>query len=266
MRTGIIAKKLGMTKIFHEDGKSLPVTVLSIDSVRVVGHKIQEKDGYDALQVGIGEKKIKRVNKALQGYFEKAKVKPCDKYVEFRINSDNFVSIGSELSADHFLLGQYVDVTGVSIGKGFAGGMKRHNFGGLEASHGVSISHRSHGSTGQCQDPGKVFKGKKMAGHLGDQKTTIQNLKVVSTDVERGLIFVNGAVPGARKSYVLIKDSVKKDLSKEAPMPAGLKKLDDNVEGAAKGHTSKSKNREATDISDDSKLDQVVKEGVSNEA
>ena len=264
MRTGIIARKLGMTRIFHEDGKSLPVTVLSVDTARVVGHKVHEKDGYDALQVGIGLKKTQRVNKALQGYFEKAKVNPCDKFVEFRIDSKNFVSIGSEFSADHFLLGQYVDVTGVSIGKGFAGGMKRHNFGGLEASHGVSISHRSHGSTGQCQDPGKVFKGKKMAGHLGDQSTTIQNLKIISTDSERGLIFVNGAVPGARKAYVLIKDSVKKDLPKEAPMPAGLKKLNENIKESGGG--DKVKNKESSNASETNTSNQVEKEDTINEA
>jgi large subunit ribosomal protein L3 len=258
MRTGIIAKKLGMTRIFQEDGRSLPVTILSVDSVKVTGNKVIDTDGYTALQLGIGVRKNQRVNKSLKGYYAKSKLEPCQKIVEFRVDNENLVSVGSELSASHFLSGQYVDVTGVSIGKGFAGAMKRHNFGGLEASHGVSISHRSHGSTGQCQDPGKVFKGKKMAGHLGDQRTTIQNLEVVSTDIDRGLIFVHGAVPGARKSYVLIKDAVKKDLSKDLPLPAGLKKVKEEIKTDSKNEES---SEEIKDVPDDQKDKKTTNKG-----
>ena len=265
MRTGLICKKLGMSRIFDSNGSHIPVTVLHLDNCHVISSITEEKNGYSALQIGVGKIKDKKLSKSMKGHFKKNKVEPKLKLSEFRVSPENLIDNGTEIVASHFVNGQFVDATGTSIGKGFAGAMKRHNFGGLRASHGVSISHRSHGSTGQCQDPGKVFKGKKMAGHLGDQKTTIQNLKVVSTDVERGLIFVNGAVPGSRKSYVLIKDSVKKDLPKEAPMPAGLKKLDDNIEGTGKVDTSKSENKEAADISEDNKLDQVVKEGVSNE-
>jgi len=251
MRTGIVAKKLGMTRIFKDDGRSLPVTVLSVDGVRVTGTKVVDSDGYNALQLGIGIKKHQRVNKSLKGYYAKSKLEPCQQIVEFRVDDKNLVSVGSELSAGHFLSGQYVDVTGVSIGKGFAGAMKRHNFGGLEASHGVSISHRSHGSTGQCQDPGKVFKGKKMAGHLGDQRTTIQNLEVVSIDDDRGLIFVHGAVSGARKSYVLIKDAVKKDPPKDLPLPAGLKKIKEEIKTASKNEElSKESKDEPSDQKD----------------
>ncbi len=223
MRTGLVAQKLGMTRVFDEDGMHVPVTVLKVDGVQVVAQRTAEKDGYSAIQLGIGAAKPGKMPKALRGHFAKAKVEPRKKLVEFRVDAENLVDVGAELSADHFVAGQYVDVVGTSIGKGFAGGMKRHNFGGLEASHGVSVSHRAHGSTGQCQDPGKVFKGKKMAGHLGDQRATVQNLTVVSTDAERGLILVSGGVPGSDKSYVLIRDAVKKDLPDGVPLPAGLK-------------------------------------------
>jgi large subunit ribosomal protein L3 len=227
MRTGLVAKKLGMTRVFSEDGNHVPVTVLKVDGVHVVAQRTAEKDGYSALQLGIGSAKPSRLTKALRGHFAKAKVEPRKKLVEFRVDEENLVSVGAELSAEHFIAGQYVDVVGTSIGKGFAGGMKRHNFSGLEASHGVSISHRSLGSTGQCQDPGKVFKGKKMAGHMGDNRTTIQNLKIVSTDAERGLILVSGAVPGSRQGYVLVSDAVKRAAPESLPMPAALKSTGD---------------------------------------
>lgn len=223
MRTGLVAKKLGMTRVFAETGEHVPVTVLSVDDVQVVAQRTVEKDGYSAVQLGIGAAKPRNVTKAMRGHFAKAKVEPRKKLVEFRVDPENLVDVGAEISVEHFISGQFVDVTGTSIGKGFAGAMKRHNFGGLEATHGVSISHRSHGSTGQCQDPGKVFKGKKMAGHMGDQRTTIQNLKIVSTDVERGLILVSGCVPGSDNAWVLIKDSVKKAAPEGLPMPAAIK-------------------------------------------
>lgn len=223
MRTGLVAKKLGMTRVFAESGEHVPVTVLSIDNLQVVAQRTVEKDGYSAVQLGIGAAKPRNVTKAMRGHFAKAKVEPRKKLVEFRVDPENLVDVGAEISAEHFVSGQFVDVTGTSIGKGFAGAMKRHNFGGLEATHGVSISHRSHGSTGQCQDPGKVFKGKKMAGHMGDQRTTVQNLKIVSTDAERGLILVSGGVPGSENGWVLIKDAVKKAAPDGLPTPAALK-------------------------------------------
>lgn len=222
MRTGLVGKKLGMTRVFAESGQHISVTVLNVGGVQVVAQRTAEKDGYTAVQLGFEAAKPRNVNKAARGHFAKAKVEPRKKLVEFRVDPENLVEVGAEISAEHFLPGQYVDVIGTSIGKGFAGAMKRHNFGGLEATHGVSISHRSHGSTGQCQDPGKVFKGKKMAGHMGDHRTTIQNLQIVSTDAERGLILVSGGVPGSDNSYVLIKDSVKKAAPEGLPTPAAL--------------------------------------------
>jgi large subunit ribosomal protein L3 len=222
MRTGLVAKKLGMTRVFAEDGKHVSVTVLNVAGVQVVAQRTKETDGYSAVQLGIGAAKPRNMSKALRGHFAKAKVEPRKKLVEFRVAPENLVEVGAEISAEHFVPGQFVDVTGTSIGKGFAGAMKRHNLAGLEATHGVSISHRSHGSTGQCQDPGKVFKGKKMAGHMGDQRTTIQNLRIVSTDPARGLILVSGGVPGSENGYVLIKDSVKKDAPDGLPTPAAL--------------------------------------------
>ena len=229
MRTGIVAQKLGMTRVFGEDGEHVPVTVLKVDGVHVVAQRTKENDGYTALQLGIGTAKPGKVTKALRGHFAKAKVEPRKKLVEFRVDEGNLVEVGAELSAEHFVAGQFVDVVGTSIGKGFAGAMKRHNFSGLEASHGVSVSHRSLGSTGQCQDPGKVFKGKKMAGHMGDRRTTIQNLRIVSTDAERGLILVRGAVPGSDQGYVLVSDAVKRAAPEGLPMPAGLKSAGDTV-------------------------------------
>ncbi len=222
MRTGLIAQKLGMSRRFAEDGTHIPVTVLAIGDCQVVAQRTEEKDGYNALQLGTGQVKVKNLSKSVRGHFAKAKVEPKRRLAEFRVAADAMVDVGAELSADHFVDGQKIDVTGVSIGKGFAGAMKRHNFSGLRASHGVSISHRSHGSTGQCQDPGKVFKGKKMAGHMGAERVTTQNLTVVASDVERGLIFVRGAVPGHDQGYVLVKDAVKKS-QKDLPFPASLK-------------------------------------------
>ncbi|WP_424987613.1 50S ribosomal protein L3 [Microbulbifer sp. S227A] len=224
MRSGIIAKKVGMTRLFLEDGKQIPVTVLQLDQLQVVAQRTTDKDGYTAVQLGAGTSKVKRVSKAMRGHFAAAKVEPKRKVAEFRVSEDNLIGVGEELSAEHFLEGQKVDVSGTSIGKGFAGGMKRHNFGGLRATHGVSISHRSHGSTGQCQDPGKVFKGKKMAGHMGAARVTTQNLEVVKTDADRGLVFIKGAVPGSKGGWVTVKDAVKKKLPEGVPFPAGLKK------------------------------------------
>lgn len=223
MRTGLIAKKMGMTRIFNAEGEHVPVTVMHVDGCQVVGQRTADKNGYTAVQLGAGARKVKRTTKAERGQFAKANVEPKAKLAEFRVADDNLIDIGAELSAEHFLPGQRVDVTGRSIGKGFAGAMKRWNFGGLRASHGVSISHRSHGSTGQCQDPGKVFKGKKMAGHYGDARVTTQNLEVVRTDGERGLIMIKGAVPGPKGGWVLIKDAVKKPAPEGLPLPAALK-------------------------------------------
>jgi large subunit ribosomal protein L3 len=224
MRTGLIARKVGMTRVFAKGGVHVPVTVLEIGECQVVARKTVESDGYNALQLGSGTlKKTKNVSKAMRGHFAKAKVEPKRKLVEFRVAEDALVDVGTELSASHFVAGQYVDVAGTSIGKGFAGVMKRHNFRGLRATHGVSVSHRSHGSTGQRQDPGRVFKGKKMAGHMGNAHVTVQNLEVVRTDSEKGLILVRGAVPGPAGGFVCIFDAVKMDRPKAAPYPCGIK-------------------------------------------
>jgi large subunit ribosomal protein L3 len=223
MRSGVIAKKLGMTRLFMEDGKQIPVTVLQLDGLQVVAQRTADRDGYTAVQLGAGSAKAKRVSSPMRGHFAKASVAPKRKLAEFRVSPDNLIEVGAEISADHYVEGQFVDIAGTSIGKGFAGVMKRHNFGGLRASHGVSISHRSHGSTGQCQDPGKVFKGKKMAGHMGAVRVTTQNLQIVRTDADRGLIMVKGAVPGSKGGWVTIKDAVKKPAHADAPRPAALK-------------------------------------------
>ena len=223
MRSGVIAKKVGMTRLFMEDGKQIPVTVLQLENLQVVDQRTADRDGYTAVQLGAGAAKVKRVSQAMRGHFAKANVEPKRKIAEFRVSADNLIEIGAEISAEHFLEGQKVDVAGTSIGKGFAGAMKRHNFAGLRASHGVSISHRSHGSTGQCQDPGKVFKGKKMAGHMGAARVTTQNLEVVRTDADRGLIMIKGAVPGSKGGWVTVKDAVKKKAPEGLPFPAGLK-------------------------------------------
>jgi large subunit ribosomal protein L3 len=213
-----------MTRVFAADGSHVPVTVLKVDGVQVVAQRTKEKDGYTAVQLGIGTRKAKRTNRPLRGHYAKAKVEPKRKLVEFRVDDEKgLIEVGAELAASHFVAGQMVDVTGTTIGKGFAGAMKRWNFAGLEASHGVSVSHRSHGSTGQRQDPGRTFKGKKMAGHLGVERVTILNLEVVSVDDGKGFIFVRGAVPGYKGGYVLVRDAIKRKAPKDAPQPAGLK-------------------------------------------
>ena len=232
MRSGLIAQKVGMTRVFNDAGEHLPVTVLKVDGCQVVSVRTAEKDGYTAVQLGAGSPKVKNVSKAMRGHFAKAKVEPKRKLAEFRVSEDAMLEIGAELSADHFVAGQAIDVVGTSVGKGFAGAMKRHNFAGLRASHGVSISHRAHGSTGNSQDPGRVFKGKKMAGHMGARRVTTQNLTVVSTDPEQGLILVRGAVPGSADGWVLIRDAVKGTLPEDAPFPAGLKSAGAPAEAA----------------------------------
>jgi len=222
-RTGLIAQKVGMTRIFTDEGNHVPVTVLRIDNCQVVAVRSEEKDGYTALQLGVGKAKVKNVSKPERERFAKAKIEPKKFLAEFRVTPDAVLEIGAELSAGHFVAGQFVDVVGTSIGKGFAGGMKRHNFGGLRASHGVSVSHRSHGSTGQRQDPGKTFKNKKMAGHLGHERVTVQNLRIVQADAERGLLLVRGAVPGPDGGFVMVKDAVKRPAPKDLPFPAALR-------------------------------------------
>ena len=233
LRSGIIAKKVGMTRLFMEDGKQIPVTVLQLDKLQVVAQRTSDAHGYSAVQLGAGTAKAKRTSQAMRGHFAVAKVEPKRKVAEFRVAPENLIAIGEEITADHYFEGQFVDVSGTSIGKGFAGAMKRHNFGGLRASHGVSISHRSHGSTGQCQDPGKVFKGKKMAGHMGAAKVTTQNLQVVKTDSERGLVFIKGAVPGSKGGWVTVKDAVKKPFPENAILPAALKSAADEAKRLA---------------------------------
>ncbi len=223
LRTGVIAKKVGMTRLFMEDGRQVPVTVLQLDNLQVIAQRTADKDGYTAVQLGASNAKVKRVSKAMRGHFATAQVEPKRKVAEFRVAPENLIPVGAEIAANHYFDGQFVDVSGISIGKGFAGAMKRHNFGGLRASHGVSVSHRSHGSTGQCQDPGRVFKGKKMAGHLGAVRVTTQNLQVVRTDVERGVIMVKGAVPGSKGGWVTVKDAVKKPTAESTVYPAALK-------------------------------------------
>ena len=223
MRTGVIAKKMGMTRLFQEDGRHVPVTVLQLDEVQVVARKESERDGYVAVQLGAGSAKAKNVAKPQRGHFGKAEVEPKAYLAEFRVTEDNLLDVGAELSADHYVAGQLVDIAGQTQGKGFAGAMKRWNFGGLRATHGVSVSHRSHGSTGNRQDPGRVFKNKKMAGHMGDRQRTQQNLEIVRTDAERGLLFVKGSVPGHKGTWLLVKDAVKVALHADAPKPAGLR-------------------------------------------
>ncbi|NOX40943.1 MAG: 50S ribosomal protein L3 [Alphaproteobacteria bacterium] len=223
MRSGIIAKKLGMTRLFMDDGRQIPVTVLQMENLQVVAQRTGEKDGYTAVQLGCGAAKAKRTSAAMRGHFAVAKVEPKRKIAEFRVSAENLIEVGEEITANHFLEGQKVDVAGTSIGKGFAGAMKRWNFKGLRATHGVSVSHRSHGSTGQCQEPGRVFKGKKMAGHMGSARVTTQNLEVVRTDIDRGLIMIKGAVPGSKGGWVTVKDSVKKKAPEGLPFPAALR-------------------------------------------
>lgn len=224
MRTGLIAKKLGMTNVYNDAGEESCVTVLHVENCQVVSQKTKEKHGYTALQLGVGAAKVKNVSKAMRGHYAKAKVKPKQKLVEFRVAENALVEPGTELVASHFVPGQYVDIVGQTVGRGFAGWMKRWNFSGLEASHGVSVAHRSGGSTGMRQDPGKVFKGKKMPGHMGARRRTMQNLKVVSVDEAQGIIMVSGNVPGAENSFVLVKDAMKKGSHPKAPYPAGVRK------------------------------------------
>lgn len=233
MRSGVIAQKVGMTRIFTDAGEHIPVTVLKLDNVQVVGHRTNDKNGYTALQLGAGKRKPSRLTRADRQNFAIAMVEPKRKLVEFRVTPENLIEVGAEITADHFVPGQFVDVTGTNQGKGFQGAMKRWNFGGLRATHGVSLSHRSHGSTGQRQDPGKVFKGKKMAGHMGSERVTTQNLVVVKTDVDRGLVMVRGAVPGSKGGWVLVRDAVLKQPHKDAPRPGAYKAR--NATGEAAG-------------------------------
>ena len=212
-----------MTRVYNDAGEHVPVTVLKVENLQVVAQRTQEKNGYTAVALGVGLAKVKNVSKPMRGVFAQAQVEPKRKIAEFRVSEDNLVDIGAEITVDHFVAGQLVDVTGTSVGKGFAGAMKRHNFGGLRATHGVSVSHRSHGSTGQRQDPGKVFKNKKMAGHMGQTRVTTQNLEVVRTDVDKGLILIRGAVPGSKGGWIYVRDAVKATLPENAPKPAALR-------------------------------------------
>ena len=247
MRTGVIAKKLGMTRLFQDDGRHVPVTVLQLDGVQVVSVREKDRDGYTAVQLGAGSAKSKNVAKPQRGHFGKAEVEPKAVVHEFRVDADGLLEVGAEISADHYVAGQFVDIQGRTQGKGFAGGMKRWGFGGLRATHGVSVSHRSLGSTGQRQDPGKVFKNKKMAGHMGDKYRTQQNLEIVGTDVERGLIFVKGSVPGSKGGWLFVKDSVKVARHADAPFPAGLKQVANNNDTAPAETPAEAAAPEATD-------------------
>jgi large subunit ribosomal protein L3 len=242
MRSGVIAQKVGMTRIFTDAGEHVPVTVLKVDNCQVVAHRTKDKNGYTALQLGVGKTKVKNVTRAERGRFAVAKVEPKKKVAEFRVSDDAVIPVGAEITADHFVPGQFVDVTGISTGKGFAGGMKRWNFGGLRATHGVSISHRSLGSTGGRQDPGKTFKNKKMAGHLGVERVTTQNLRVVQTDVERGLILVEGAVPGVAGGWIYVRDAVKRKLPKDVPMPGKFREAANGNEPAAPAEAAPEEN------------------------
>ncbi|MEX0953756.1 MAG: 50S ribosomal protein L3 [Rhizobiaceae bacterium] len=238
MRSGVIAQKVGMTRIYNDAGEHVPVTVLRMENCQVVAQRTQEKNGYTAVQLGVGLAKVKNTSKALRGHFASASVEPKAKVAEFRVSPENMVDVGAEITADHFVTGQKVDVTGTSIGKGFQGVMKRYNFGGGRATHGNSVSHRSPGSTGQRQDPGKVFKGKKMAGHMGSERVTTQNLEVVSTDSDRGLILIRGAVPGSKGSWIYVRDAVKAPLPDNAPKPAGIRAVAAKSEPAPKTETT----------------------------
>lgn len=232
MRSGVIAQKVGMTRIFTDQGEHIPVTVLKLDNVQVIAHRTDEKNGYTALQLGAGKRKPSRVVKAERERFARVEIEPKRRLAEFRVTPDNLIEVGATITADHFVIGQLVDVTGTNQGKGFQGAMKRWNFGGLRATHGVSVTHRSHGSTGQRQDPGKVFKGKKMAGQMGSERVTTQNLEVVATDVERGLVLVRGAVPGTKGGWVLVRDAVKKPVPAEAPRPGAFRAKTNGASGA----------------------------------
>ena len=235
MRSGVIAQKMGMTRIFTEAGEHIPVTVLKLENVQVLGHRTEEKNGYTALQLGVGLRKVKNTPRALRGHFAAASVEPKRKMVEFRVSPENLIDVGAELTADHFIIGQFVDVTGTSHGKGFQGVIKRHHFGGGRATHGNSVSHRTHGSTGQRQDPGKVFKGKKMAGHMGTVRVTTQNVEIVSTDTDRGLILIRGAVPGSKGAWITVRDAAKSALPDNAPKPAAIRAAQTNEAPAKQG-------------------------------
>mmetsp|Transcript_6370 Transcript_6370/g.10890 ORF Transcript_6370/g.10890 Transcript_6370/m.10890 type:complete len:279 (-) Transcript_6370:115-951(-) len=265
LRSGVIAKKVGMTRLFMEDGKQIPVTVLQLEKLQVVAKKTSDSDGYSAVQLGAGTAKAKRTSAPLRGHFAKANVEPKRKLVEFRVDADNLIDVGEEIIADHYFEGQYVDVTGTSIGKGFAGAMKRHNFGGLRATHGVSISHRSHGSTGQCQDPGKVFKGKKMAGHMGAARVTTQNLQVVRTDTDRGLIMIKGAVPGSKGGWVTVKDAVKKAFPENAILPAALRSAAEEAAKAAEEAAAAAAAEEAAAAAEAAAAEQAAMEAAEAE-
>ena len=246
MRTGLICKKLGMSRLFDSNGSHVPVTILHLDNCQVISSMTEEKNGYSAIQIGVGKIKEKKLSKSMKGHFAKNRVEPKLKLSEFRISPENIMDNGTEIVASHFIDGQYVDATATSIGKGFAGAMKRHNFGGLRASHGVSISHRSHGSTGQCQDPGKVFKGKKMAGHMGSSTVTMQNLQIIKTDSKNGFIFLKGSVPGSKGGWVILKDSKKIKNTEDLPLPAGIKGHLLNEESPAEeAQTSEETNHES---------------------
>lgn len=236
MRSGVIAQKVGMTRVYNDAGEHVPVTVLRMENCQVVAQRTQEKNGYTAVQLGVGLAKVKNTSKAMRGHFAAASVEPKSQLAEFRVSEDNMLDIGVEITAEHFVAGQKVDVTGTSVGKGFQGVMKRYNFGGGRASHGNSVSHRSHGSTGQRQDPGKVFKGKKMAGHMGATRVTTQNLEVVSTDLDRGLILIRGAVPGSKGAWIVVRDAVKSARPDNAPMPAAIRAVAKSE--ASKGETA----------------------------
>ena len=261
MRSGLIVKKVGMTRLYLEDGTHVPVTVLSLKDCQVIANQSLDKNGYNSITLATGEAKPKNTNKSQREAFAKIKVTPKQKQMEFRVSEDNMLPIGSELGANHFVVGQYVDATGITIGKGFAGAMKRHNFGGLRASHGVSISHRSHGSTGNSQDPGRVFKGKKMAGQMGNRQRTIQNLQVVAADEDRGLIFIKGGLPGSKGSWISLKDAVKKALPSDAPYPAGLKGVNNT-----KNEDDKSNNIENTKLEEAPKEEIPATEEASKDA
>ncbi|PWK66982.1 50S ribosomal protein L3 [Aminobacter sp. AP02] len=235
MRSGVIAQKVGMTRVYNDAGEHVPVTVLRMENCQVVAQLTKEKNGYTAVQLGVGLAKVKNTSKALRGHFAAASVEPKSKVAEFRVSADNMLDVGSEITVEHFVPGQKVDVTGTTIGKGFQGVIKRHNFGGGRATHGNSVSHRTHGSTGQRQDPGKVFKGKKMAGHMGDVRVTTQNVEVVSTDTDRGLILIRGAVPGSKGAWILVRDAAKIALPANAPKPAGIRAATKNEAPATEG-------------------------------
>jgi len=247
-----------------EDGRQIPVTVLALENLQVVAQRTVEKDGYVAVQLGAGTAKVKRTSQAMRGHFAAAKVEPKRKVAEFRVAPENMIAVGEEFTANHYFEGQYVDVSGTSIGKGFAGAMKRHNFGGLRATHGVSVSHRSHGSVGQCQDPGKIFKGKKMAGHMGSARVTTQNLQVVRTDTDRGLIMIKGAVPGSKGNWVTVKDAVKKPASENTMYPAGLMSLNKEAQRLAEEAAAAAAAAEATAAAEAAAAEQAAMEAAEN--